>query len=543
MATEKLEFLILANGRPAVKAIDKVDKKTDKLGKTAKKTGVTADAMLTKMRAGFLAVGAAMVIAVNKARTFERASLGLTQAQKDWAMETALATDIQAEQVAGFLKSAQTAGLAEKQMKELAKSAIALGYAYPHESAETLNDNLIMLASTGEAQGFVVDILEQSYAKLGISIEDLDLKSRSAAEKMRLVGEVVKKSQDQMNTSKFTDLNIALGRLSNAWVEFGNTVASTGVFKLLADGLTAVGNAADMSISKFKELGNVRDLAKANADMAITKELLKERIKLEEKIATITSDSWFASIRRKKAEKELGVVNAKLSKMQIKALAVIKKAQLEVKDAVVETVEAAKSFEELNTPFEEYIEGAKKAMAVTVKWKELGASAIGKLDSALGSVIDGTKKAKDAFKDMARSIIADLIKIAIRQAIIKGISMIFGGFHTGTTEVKHTGGTIAKASIPTYHTGVRSDERIAKLQVGEAVINRTGAARNPQAIDAMNRGMPVGGGDSTVVNVTYSPQVNALDPRTAQIVIAENAPTVVSIVRQAFNRTGQNINI
>jgi hypothetical protein len=41
------------------------------------------------------------------------------------------------------------------------------------------------------------------------------------------------------------------------------------------------------------------------------------------------------------------------------------------------------------------------------------------------------------------------------------------------------------------------------------------------------------------INVTYSPQVNALDPRTAGIVIAENAPTVVAVVRDAFNRNGR----
>ena len=44
-----------------------------------------------------------------------------------------------------------------------------------------------------------------------------------------------------------------------------------------------------------------------------------------------------------------------------------------------------------------------------------------------------------------------------------------------------------------------------------------------------------------VINVTYAPQVNALDPRTAQNVIAENAPTIVAVVRQAFNRNGQAV--
>lgn len=46
---------------------------------------------------------------------------------------------------------------------------------------------------------------------------------------------------------------------------------------------------------------------------------------------------------------------------------------------------------------------------------------------------------------------------------------------------------------------------------------------------------------SQVINVNYSPQVNALDPRTAQNVIAENATTIVAVVRQAFNRNGQAV--
>jgi len=45
------------------------------------------------------------------------------------------------------------------------------------------------------------------------------------------------------------------------------------------------------------------------------------------------------------------------------------------------------------------------------------------------------------------------------------------------------------------------------------------------------------------VIVNYSPQVNALDPRTAQMVIAENAQTIVGVVRQAFNRNGQQVAI
>ena len=207
MATEKIEIEIIAKGKPAEKAIKGVERKTKDLGTQSKQTGKEVDGVLTRMKVGWIAVGASVVKAVSEAAKFERASIGLTNSQKRWAQEMSLATDIQAEQVAGFLKSAQTAGLAEEQMKELAKQSIALGYAFPHENAETLNDNMIMLARTGEAQGFVVDILEQKYSALGEDITTLDLKTKSWSEKMALVGEVAQKSQTQMDASNYKDLN------------------------------------------------------------------------------------------------------------------------------------------------------------------------------------------------------------------------------------------------------------------------------------------------------------------------------------------------
>ncbi len=55
------------------------------------------------------------------------------------------------------------------------------------------------------------------------------------------------------------------------------------------------------------------------------------------------------------------------------------------------------------------------------------------LEDGLVSIIDGTKSAKDAFKDMARSIISDLIRMQIRRSITgplagaMGLSGFFGG--------------------------------------------------------------------------------------------------------------------
>ncbi len=244
MATEKLEIEIIAKGKPAEKAIKGVEKKTDQLGKTTKKTGKDIDRSVDGMKDSWAGLGAKIAAvtvvlgaSVAKAKDFERASIGLTKAQKEWAQQASLSSDIGAEQVAGFLKSAQTDGLAEKEMKALAKQAIALGYAFPHEDAETLHDNLVMLSTTGEAQGFVVDILEQKMSSMGIALKDMDLKALSASEKLKLIGEVAAKSQEQMSASKYNDLNSAMGTMSNTLTNLGDKLVTmgsdSGAFKTL----------------------------------------------------------------------------------------------------------------------------------------------------------------------------------------------------------------------------------------------------------------------------------------------------------------------
>jgi hypothetical protein len=91
-----------------------------------------------------------------------------------------------------------------------------------------------------------------------------------------------------------------------------------------------------------------------------------------------------------------------------------------------------------------------------------------------------------------------------------GVSSFAGGGYTGRGA--RSGGVDGKGGFP------------AILHPNETVTDHT-----------------KGGGQTIVVN--YSPQINALDPRTAQMVIAENAPTIVGVIRQAFNRNGQAVAI
>ena len=414
MATEKIEIEIIAKGKPAEKAIQGVERKTKDLGTQSKKTGKEVDGVLTRMRVGWIAVGASVVKAVSEAAKFERASIGLTNSQKRWAQEMSLATDIQAEQVAGFLKSAQTAGLAEEQMKELAKQSIALGYAFPHENAETLNDNMIMLAKTGEAQGFVVDILEQKYVGLGEDITTLDLKTKSWSEKMALVGEVAEKSQAQMDASKYKALNEMIGSVDQAFTDVGDTLVMLGsdsggfgLIKKIIDGLSLslqfIGAgiktiARDIGIL-FEELGIVHDRQVKTID--ITKEQLtveqqlskakKFKLKLEKEL-TIATGSHRAAIL-----KQIETID-----VQITGLNEYGDAHHFVKEKIDESKAA---HEELN-----------KKMA---ELNDVGKDTAKSVAGYFANMVTGVKT---SFADMAKSIIARLLQVRMEAQITPSIA-------------------------------------------------------------------------------------------------------------------------
>jgi len=537
MATEKIEIEILAKGKPAEKAIKGVENKTKDLGKTTKKTGKETDGVLAKMKAGWIAVGASVAIAVTKAASFERASIGLTKAQKEWAKETSLATDIQAEQVAGFLKSAQTAGLAEDQMKDLAKQAIALGYAFPHEDAETLHDNLVMLSKTGEAQGFVVDILEQKYVGLGEDITTLDLKTKSWSEKMKLVGEVAAKSQAQMDASKYKGLNEVIGTMDKAFTDVGDTLVALGsdtggfsLVKRIIEGVSLsiqfIGAgiktlATDIEIL-FDKLGIVHDKQVEKIETS------KKELTVDEKIAKLLKfrDGLYRELNISTGShtdainKQIETIN-----LQIRNLQEYGDAHHDVKEKIKESKDAHKELT--------------REMGVL---NDVGKDTAKGIGDYFANMVTGVKT---SFKDMVKSILANLVRVRVQalatQAITKasggsGLLGTIAGFFTKHTggEVKHTGGMIG---VPSFHSGFRSDERMAKLQVGESVVNRAGTARNAQAIDAMNKGYSVGGGGN-VTQAEINFNVQAIDAASFNNYLVGNRHTIENIINRSLTTNG-----
>ena len=143
-----------------------------------------------------------------------------------------------------------------------------------------------------------------------------------------------------------------------------------------------------------------------------------------------------------------------------------------------------------------------------------------------------------SFKDVVKSVFQYVAMEMVRANIAKPLAGALSGILTGSTDHggKGDGGFLGKVfSGLDFATGGRPPVGQASL-VGE----RGAEMFVPDRAGTIVPNNQMGG---QTINVTYSPQINALDPRTAQSVIAENAPTIVGVIRQAFNQNGQEVAI
>lgn len=107
------------------------------------------------------------------------------------------------------------------------------------------------------------------------------------------------------------------------------------------------------------------------------------------------------------------------------------------------------------------------------------------LASAITDVVTGTKSLGQAFKDIARSIIADIIQMTVRMLIFRAISSIFGGAIGGsvgkiTASIpgKASGGPVSSGQ--TYLVGENGPELFRPSSSGSIVPNNRLAANNNQ---------------------------------------------------------------
>ena len=187
---------------------------------------------------------------------------------------------------------------------------------------------------------------------------------------------------------------------------------------------------------------------------------------------------------------------------------------------------------------EEFLDLAETVNTAQEQIQDFSEGLADNIEDAIMRMTQGLMSFKDVVKNVFRYVAAEMVKIHIAQPLAQSLSnaltgMLFGGSNKENTygydkqggflgEGLALGGT-AQANQP-YIVGERGAELFVPNQTGTVVPNNQL-------------------GSSQTINVTYAPQVNALDPQTAQLVIAENAPTIVSVIRQAFNQHGTQVAI
>ena len=183
---------------------------------------------------------------------------------------------------------------------------------------------------------------------------------------------------------------------------------------------------------------------------------------------------------------------------------------------------------------EEFDRLAKIASDAKERTKEFADSMADNIEDSIMRMTQGLMSFKDVVKSVFQFVAMEMVKANIAKPLASALT----GLLTGSTD---HGGKGGGGFLGSMFSGMEFANG-GRPPVGQAsVVGERGAELFvPDRAGTIVPNNRIGG---QTINVTYSPQVNALDPRTAQSVIAENAPTIVGVIRQAFNQNGQEVAI
>lgn len=185
------------------------------------------------------------------------------------------------------------------------------------------------------------------------------------------------------------------------------------------------------------------------------------------------------------------------------------------------------------------------------------------LSTAFVSIIDGSKTAKEAFKDFASSLLADItqmvVKFVVLQGVLLGINALLG-FFTGGASFAATGAAAgvqgaaggALGGLGNLFSfakgGIMQGTRLSKRAKGGVATGPElalfGEGRNAEAFVPLpdNRRIPVElkgngkeSGGSTQVNLNLSYQVNAIDAQGTAKFLRDNQRSIATIMVQELN--------
>jgi len=167
--------------------------------------------------------------------------------------------------------------------------------------------------------------------------------------------------------------------------------------------------------------------------------------------------------------------------------------------------------------------------------KEVADTIANSMGSALTSIVDGTKSVKDAFKSMARAIIAELYQIYVVKQITGMISSAIAPHVPGVQLAK--GGVVSNGQLVPYASGgVVSAPTMFPMSGGKTGL--MGEA-GPEAIMPLKRGkngklgvQAEGGAGDVIIHQNFNFQANGDD--SVKKIIAQAAPQIAQMTKSSI---------
>ena len=555
-SNESVEFDIVVNGKPAKQSIEDVEKAQTDLDKTVGKTSKNIKTNWMAIGVAAAAVAASMGAMMKSALDLERVLFGLNEETKEWIKNASEQYGMSQQIIAGFVQTGKAAGMAGDDIAKMIDQAVALGRAYPHESTESFIDNLVMLNRTGEAQGFIVDVLEQKYGLI-------DLKTLSLAQKQEALEEAtrgVNKAFDETNASEYDK---SLQELTNTATSLGDSLivladesgiiwAANKVMEAGALAATGYAMAMNRALAVMYDVGNY-DTSELDASFDKLKELSDEKFgKLfgVDKGVDLGTISISGKARPPTVSGTTSGATAEADKEREIALRANERFWDEYNRATQSALEYEMGL--LDKQYEEYDKHVKDKAALDEWYNEEKIRLLEDYDTQMKAyadmadsvtrgltdgIMEFTQTGKLNFKEMTNSIIQDMLKIQIQQSM----SSLFGGFSsTGGgmlgslfTSMFAKGDAFSNGSITPFATGgVVSSPTLFPMANGAGLMGEAGA----EAIMPLTRtsggdlGVKMEGGGTTVnVNVQNYGNDNVSVEQTGDsvnIIIAEIASTI-----------------
>mgnify|MGYP003109400159 FL=1 len=287
----------------------------------------------------------------------------------------------------------------------------------------------------------------------------------------------------------------------------GKTIATTMV-NALADAIRVVGQFGDTLEETFVGINN----AFVNFQLTMLEALdALPLVSIEaEKFAEVQGQLMTATGAAGKKAEEFANKLTTVALAAINSTAKIK----ETEDAVGGLGASFPGLEKFSDGFAKvFNEGADKFADLEKLGENVANTLEAGLTDAFMNIRTGAEGLKDTMDQIAKAIIAELIRIYVVQQIVGAVTSFF-------PIPREKGGPVT-AGRP-YLVGEKGPELFVPGQSGGIV---------------PNHGLAMAGGGDTNVNITY--EIKAFDSKGATAAIAEQAPTIVGIVEQSFRKRGK----